>query len=249
MNSFSVDMQQVLGKIPEPMRPTVEGYADLVQSLFGQHALSLTFYGLLAETDRQAEWNAGSDLTQNLIVLDRVDLSALRSLSEHGMRLSHERIAAPIIMTPPYIKESCDTFALEFIEIAQGRIVLFGPDYFQDLEFQPEHVRLQIERELKVILIRLRQSLLASLNEEQAFAAITKDAGRAILRILRGFLWLKGEEQRQPLDAQLTNVEEKTGRHLTGLRHALDPKRSHGWDAFQALYDDVESLGAVADAW
>jgi hypothetical protein len=242
-----IDSQSV-GRVPTLVRQAIQEYWELVHTIFDKHALSLTLFGMVAESELIVEFNASRAHVQNTIVVDSVDLSALRILSEQGMKLSRQRIASPIMMTPSYIKDSCDTFALEMIDITQNRIVLFGEDYFTDLEFHAEHVRLQIERELKVILTGMRQSLLGSLNEDELFATITEDAARALVRVLRGFLWINGERERQSLSVQIAHVEEKTGRKLPGLRHALDPQQPHGWNTFQELYDDVQSLGELADA-
>ena len=38
-------------------------------------------------------------------------------------------------------------------------------------------------------------------------------------------------------------------RELAGVRIALDPAARHGWDEFESLYHDVESLGEIANAW
>ena len=70
-------------------------------------------------------------------------------------------------MTPDYIRSSVDTFPLELIEIQQMHLTLFSEVSFDELTFQDGHVRLQCERELKALLIGLRQVLLASAGEEK----------------------------------------------------------------------------------
>ena len=63
------------------------------------------------------------------------------------------KIAAPLIMTQDYIQNSLDSFPLEFLEIQQHHLCLFGQDSFAELSFYQPHLRLQCERELKSMLI------------------------------------------------------------------------------------------------
>ena len=99
-------------------------------------------------------------------------------------------IAAPLIMTPEYIDASVDVFPLEFIEIQQRHFCVFGPDHFEGLSFDHTHVRLQCERELKTLLISMRQALLSAAGHEKLFKTIEADVADRLMRTLRGLLWL-----------------------------------------------------------
>ena len=68
-------------------------------------------------------------------------------------------------------------------------------------------------------------------------------------RTLCGLLWLNGIREAKPAREVLAEAERKLDRKLPGVRSALDPAAVHGWEAFQALYRDVEALGEIADAW
>ena len=47
----------------------------------------------------------------------------------------------------------------------------------------------------------------------------------------------------------MTEVEKIADRKLSGVRLAMDPSAEHGWVAFEKLYNDVEALGNLVDAW
>ena len=166
-----------------------------------------------------------------------------------GVKFGKAGITAPLIMTPDYIKTSLDTFPLELIEIGQHHLTIFGDDYFNDLNFEDKHVRLQCERELKTILIGLRQGLLAAAGREKFIGALEVDIGEALLRTLRGMLWLKGDRAAKPSAEVLAEVEKIADRKLSGVRAALDASGHHGWDEFDKLYQDVEALGEIANDW
>ena len=234
-----------LDRVTATMRQPLRSYAELVKELAGTNAKALTLFGAVAT----GSFDPGRHTARNVLVVDRVDLSMLRKLADQGTRLGKARIAAPLVMTPAYIKDSLDTFPLELIEIQQQHVTLFGDDHFVGLSFEDGHVRLQCERELKAILIGLRQGLLAAAGREKFIGALEMDVGEGLMRTLRGLLWLKGQKDAKPGSEVLTAAETIIERKLPGVRTALDPAAHHGWDEFESLYRDVETLGEITNAW
>ena len=231
-------------RITEPMREPVRSYSDLVRKLAGDAAKSLTLFGPIAagpfDRDRHS--------VRSVLIVDRVDLAMLRRLAEHGASLGKACITAPLIMTPEYIKASLDTFPLELVEIAQRHLTLFGAEHFDDLHFDDSHVRLQCERELKRILMGLRQGLLAAAGREKLVGALERDVAEGLIRTLRGMMWLEGEKEFKPIPAVVEHAEKLAKRTLPGLRQALDPSARVGFGEFDTFYRDVEALGEIADA-
>ena len=231
--------------IAEPMRPPIRSLADLVRKLAGNHAKSLTLFGAIAA----GSFEATRHTVRSVLIVDAIDLSVLRRLAEHGAKLGKAHVAAPLIQTPKYIADSLDTFPLELIEIHQNHITVFGKDHFEDLSFDDGHVRLQCERELKVLLIGLRQGLLAAAGREKVLAELEVNMAENLLRTLRGMLWLKGRREAQPATEVLVEIENLVQRKLPGVRAAVDREAAHDWSQFESLYRDVEALGETVNAW
>jgi hypothetical protein len=230
--------------LPEASRAAVADYAALLGGLMQGRIQSLILFGAAA-TDR---FDPQRHTVRNVLVLEAIDLQALRRLAEHGTKLGKDRISAPLVMTPQYIRASLDSFPLEMIEIYQEHFVLFGRDHFADLAFEDQHIRLQCERDIKSMLIRLRQDLLAAAGRENVLEAIELDMAEGVVRTMRGLLWLTGQTEGMPAASAVTAVEGLIGRKLDGVRTALDVSAEHGWLAFERLYQDIEALGAYADA-
>ncbi|MFQ5850872.1 MAG: hypothetical protein ACE5JU_09825 [Candidatus Binatia bacterium] len=234
-----------LDRVIEPMRQPIQQYAEQVRALAGDNALALTLFGAIAA----GSFDKTRHTVRNVLVLESVDLEMLRRLAKDGAKLGKARISAPLIMTPAYIKASLDTFPLELIEIHQCHITLFGHDHFETLSFNDAHVRLQCERELKTILIGMRQGLLAAAGREKIFAAIETNVAESLVRTLRGLLWLKDQRDAKPSAQVISEVENIIERKLPGVRDALGVSGPHGWDQFRTLYEDVETMGRIIDAW
>ncbi|MEK6797477.1 MAG: hypothetical protein AABZ12_00780 [Planctomycetota bacterium] len=220
-------------------------YARILDESLGATVVSLTIFGdaIAAVFDPERK------TIRSAILVPEVDLSALRRLAACGERLGRERIAAPLVMTPAYLSGSVDSFPLELLEIQQRRAVLWGDDYFADLKLDQADVRLQCERELKRILLGMRQGLLASGGDPRRVESLERDAAEILSRTLRGLLWLRGTTTWTPLDDLSGKVEKLVGRELPGLRDALDDNSVLGWLQFDQLYNDVKTLAEMVDVW
>ena len=232
-----------IGKIAEPVRAAVGRFVEVIGRLVGSKTKGITVYGPAVNADFDAARHAVS----SVLVLDVVDLNLLRRFATEGARLGKEHISAPLIMTPTYIAESCDTFPVELIEIQQHHVTVLGDDFFNDLTFESQHVRLQCEREFKRILIRLRQGVLAAAGREKMLADLETDIGVHLLRTLRGFLWLKDQKEYQGPKGVIDAVEKMADRKLNSVREAVQGTFEHNWSAYESLYRDVETLAGWAN--
>lgn len=237
----SQGFEQIAHKMQEPLRK----FGNRVQTLAGSNCLAVTVFGAIA-TPR---FDPARHTAKSVVVLLRVDLGMLRLLAQEGAKLGKAKIAAPLIMTPDYIQASLDTFPLEFLEIQQCHICLVGPDHFTDLTFADTHVRHQCERELKTILIAMRQGLLAAAGREKLFGTIESDVAERLVRTLRGLLWLHGQREFLPGIQAVEQVEQQVDRSLSGVRDAVNQSGRHGWEEFCRLYDDIEALKTFVDRW
>lgn len=234
-----------LDRAPAAMRDGIERYAGLVREIFGEHARGLTLYGAIVA----GSFDPQRHTARSVLVLDAIDLRALRTLSECGPQLGKASMAAPVVMTPKYIKDSLDTFPLELLEIHQQHATILGTDHFEQVEFAEANLRLQCERELKTVLIGMRQALLAAAGREEFVDAIQAGIAENLLRTMRGMLWLRERRQALPADRVVADVEGLTGLKLGGVRMALKTQLTHDWGHFETLYRDVEKLGEVVNAW
>jgi hypothetical protein len=221
------------------------GTTELVRAalaVFAERLRGLTVFGTAATADFEPRHRVRSVLT-----LDCIDIPALAQLAQDGPRLGKLHVEAPLIVTPEYVRRSLDAFPLEFLEIHQTRCTVFGDDTFAAIEPHPEHLRLQCERELKRLMIRLRQGLLAGETTPDYLAALLEDLRRHAERILCGFLWLRGD--RLPLTTR--QVWDRASGALDMPLADLRPPtaaESASIDNVQRFYACLEKLAERADA-
>lgn len=234
-----------IDQLVSPMQEPVKTFVSRVQALGGANCLAITAFGAIATPG----FDPAIHTAKSVVILDQIDLPMLRELAKDGAKLGKAKISAPLIMTPVYVKGSLDAFPLEFLEIQQCHHCLVGPDYFSDLTFEIQHIRLQCERELKTILIAMRQGLLAAAGREKMFGAMESDIAERLMRTLRGLLWLHGKKEWLTAIEVVSQIEKDTERTLPGIRNSLEGSRQHGWDDFTSLYHEIDGLKTLADTW
>lgn len=240
---MTTDTQLHLGGVRAERREEASELAGLVATLAGPELLGLTVFGSCVSAD----YDGAAGRLTSVAVLERINLDRLAELAEHGQRLARLDIAAPLVMTPASIDRSRDTFALELLELMQFRATVLGRDYFEGISIEPEHLRLQIERSFKQMLIDLRQGLLYSVGREGMLSEVVESIGERLLRTLRGLLWLRGQREPMSRTHVIAAAAKLAGHELPGVREAAADKMIHDWDEFKELYGDLERLAALSD--
>ncbi len=229
--------------LPEPAQGPVKDLVALIAHLAGDNLRGIAVFGRVCTSDYVPE----TTLVRSVVVLGGMDLLLLDRLRRQGLRLGRRHLQAPLMMTPAYIDESRDTFPLELLEIQQLHAMVFGPDVFASVEFEPRHMRLQAERELKGELINLRQGLLSSAGKDKLLWPLCLEALTQTLRVLRGLCWLK-KAPCPPGDRALLEAAQKlTGIDLSALGGVCEGSGRMDFVSFQQFYRDVERLSDYVD--
>lgn len=230
--------------VPASVREGVRQYADRMSRHAGAHLRSLVLYGPVA----RADFDPRLDSVRSAVVLEGVDLDALRRLAVEGHQFGRWGIGAPLVLTPAFLRDSLDTYPLELIDIQQQHVLILGEDLFAPLQFDAVHVRLQCERELKVLALSMRQAVVAHGGSERSLKRAAWPPVLGMVRILRGLCWLHGKGAGAGPLALVSEAELLLGQPLNGIRHAIE-LRGPDWAAIQGLYDDIDHLGNAANAW
>jgi hypothetical protein len=233
-----------LDRLPVQVRGVVGEFAGYLKQAAGDRVLGLSVFGAAAA----GAIDLDVQVIHTALVLDQVDPDLLERLAADGARWDARRVAAPTIFSPDYIARSRDTFPLEFLEIQQQHVTVLGEDHFAPLEFDPAHVRLQCERELKVLEIGVQQGILVSQGRSESLRILRDDVAERLLRALRGALWLKGTRHALPA-AQVVEVAQRLfDRPLPGISGVLSGAGPAPVRNVHDLHADIQALGKLVDA-
>lgn len=156
---------------------------DLRDSL-GDLLVGVLLHGAEARGDH---FGAAHDLFL-LIVLRDLTPATLRKLRAPVGRWVKKGHPIPRLFSPTTIAESADTFPIELLDIASHKRVLHGEDPFGQIDVDPQHLRLQCERELREKLMRLREAYVESRGRTSELERLLIDSYLAFTEIFRGCL-------------------------------------------------------------
>src|SRR3954463_1908362 len=133
---------------------------DDLRSTHGDNLASIVLYGSAAAGDH-AELRSDYNL---LIALNRItpeDLRLAQAPMREWQRLGHP---LPVYFTVEELSDASDVFPIEFHQMANARVVLYGRDPFESIEFSDANLRHQTEYELRSKLIQLRRMYIPASN-------------------------------------------------------------------------------------
>ncbi len=130
----------------------------------------------------------------SIFVLKEMDLKFLEILAPIGKKYGKQKVAAPLIMTPDYIRTSLDVFPIELLNFKLIHSTVFGEDILADIETNKMDLRHQCERELKVKLIWLRQGYISSLGNRKVLTEGFVNSITGYISLFRGIIVLLGKE-------------------------------------------------------
>lgn len=164
---------------------------DLVTQLraaFGSALKSIVLYGSAAagEQTKRSDQNV-------LVIVDGLDPQHLTAASATSRAWTEAGNPAPLTLTTSEWRGSADIFPMEYADILDRHRVLYGEPPFDGIRVDRRDLRLQLEQEAMGKLLKLRQGVLASGNDQQRQLDLLTASVSAIMIIFRAFLRLHGE--------------------------------------------------------
>lgn len=173
-------------KISEKAKGTIQIFIQKLKEIYREDLVSAALYGSAASgefIDKRSNINL-------LVILKSADLETLAKASPLIKRL---KFISPLFLTEDYVRDSLDTFPIEFLDIQENYSVLYGKDILKGLNIDTRNLRFQCEQELKAKLIILKQSYLRMQGDKLALRDLLFKTFTSIMHILRNLIRLKGK--------------------------------------------------------
>jgi len=232
--------------VAEKIRPFIEeildSYSDNVHSI---HIVGSSL------TDDYHEKT--SDIN-SIFVLKQMELKFIELLAPFGRKYRKNCVAAPLVMTPDYIRTSLDVFPIEFADCKLIHQTVFGEEILKDIEISMADLRHQCEREIKSKLIWIRQAYISSVGDRRILTERFVNSIAGYMPLFRGIIWLMGKERPIGKYQVISFLSDSTGIKTDIFRKILDVKRQNRMLAqdemktvFEEYYEATEKIGKVID--
>ncbi len=202
----------------------------------GKNLESVVLYGSAARGD----FHPGASDLNVLCTLVTIELAELQVLAPVVHWWTHElKEPTPLFFLSEELRRSTDVFAIESLDIKRSHKVLFGKDPVADLDIPMNLHRVEVEHELRLLLIKLRQHVLYSGRNELEFTSVLKKTISSAKTLLRHTLLAFGEEPPMVANDIFARIEQLTGASAETFAAIYEHRETHAWkrDPF-ALYDE-----------
>ena len=126
------------------------------------------------------------------VVLEKLDFQDLQKSLKTVSKGINKKISAPLLLTRKHIETSTDVFPIEFLEMKENHLLLYGEDLLAPLEIKPANIRLFCEEQIKGKLIRIRQAYLEIGLKRKGIEALLKESLASLTPAFRNLIRLKG---------------------------------------------------------
>lgn len=179
-----------MSRIPKNPEETFSEITTDYRQVFGEELLSIILYG----SGAGADYIPGKSDLNFLITLTDRGIEGLDSALETVGKWRKRNVAVPLFMTRSYLAGSLDAFPVEFLNMKRRYRVVSGEDVLEPLSFDPRHIRLQLERELRGKLLHLRSGYLATEGKTNRIRDLIGASLTAFVSLFSALLFLKNLE-------------------------------------------------------
>jgi len=119
-----------------------------------------------------AEFREGHSDLNVLCLVKQATVSDLETLHGVAEWWTQKGNHPPLLFTREELSRSADVFAIELLDMRSRHRILFGENFLTTLEVPLNLHRLQVERELRINWLRLRQGILAAPLDKKSHLGI-----------------------------------------------------------------------------
>ncbi|MFA5257983.1 MAG: hypothetical protein WC360_07525 [Opitutales bacterium] len=228
-----------------------ETFAEQVAQLLGPRLKAVILYGSAAAGDhmgRQSDFNL-------LLVLENIGLEELSCLSSPVKRWRRAGNTAPLLFTEARLLKSADVFPIEMLDMIQSHRVLHGDDLLTGMEVSKQHLRHQVEFELRSKLLKLREAYVLSGGKGIRLFMTLVASLSPVMVVMRAALRLYSDEvPAEKMDA-LRALAAFVPLDLAPFERLLEfkavkkaPRRKELPDLFAAYIRQIETVTDAVDA-
>ena len=239
-----------LERLHASVRADVEAYCARLLGALGASVKAISAYGSATGPDfipKKSNINL-------VVVVGNLATGSLACILDVVAMGRRRRIVPPLLVTPDYIKSSLDVFPIEYLDIRDSQVLLYGDDFFSTIEVGRDYLRLECESQLRAAALRTRQGYLELGAKRKGAEQVLHASVTSLIPVLKAMLRLKSAE----IPLRKTEVVETVGKVFGAdtktfsavLRDRSGDERIDGKNAHRVLatyIDDVESLTGLLD--
>jgi hypothetical protein len=218
------------------MEGKLNEFVSRMKEAAGKNLESVILYGSGARGDYRP---GSSDLNIlcTLVTINVDELQRIAPVVAWWTKEMHE--TPPLFFLTEELRRSTDVFAIESLDVKRAHRVLYGPDVVAGLEVPMNLHRVEVEHELRLLLLRLRQHIVQVGRSELELLQVLKRSISAATALLRHTLIALQEEPPLEVGKLFARIEKVTGASAeTFVKIYGCREKTAAIDDSLVLYDD-----------
>lgn len=243
------EILEKLSHLPDKSRDTAAAFTDKIAKAFGEQLYSMILFGSAAGHD----FIEGKSDINTMIILTSVRVADLEIIMEAGQKYARKGLAVPLVFEQGHVVSSLDTFPIEFSDMKQRHVLLYGEDPLEQATIEKRNLRYQCERELKSILVNLRRGFLRTEAKRENIENLLEDSLSSVLAACRGMIWMADKIPHDDASELLGDIRSIYKCDTTAIDRVwrLRKGQSGATAMLEALFEDyivnIADLAAVVD--
>lgn len=229
----------------------LNGLIEDLRATHGDNLASVVLYGSAAAGDH-VELRSDYNLLISLYRITPADLRQAQAPMREWQRLGHP---LPVYFTVEELSDAADVFPIEFHQMSQARILLFGKDPFEFIKLSDVHLRHQAEYELRSKLIQLRRLYIPASVSLTKLCDLMSDSLASFAALFRAVLLLHGVQApvAKPdcvrTTVRLLNLDDQPFEKIFAMRASgeMPATEQEANDLFAAYMSQIERVVEAVD--
>jgi len=157
---------------------------------------------------------------------------------------------APLFFTAEELRRSADVFSIELLDMQRSRRVLYGSDVIDGIPVPMNIHRVQVEHDLRTLLLKLRQHFVLTGQKENELRSAEAKSSSSVLALLRHTLIAFEEEPPATAQEVFARIAALTGADAEAFTAAfkLRDRHAHAEDIQRAYGQYLNALTVVISA-
>ena len=157
---------------------------------------------------------------------------------------------APLFFTAEELRQSADVFSIELLDMQESRRVLYGADVVAGVLVPMNLHRVQVEHDLRTLLLKLRQHFLLTGQKESELRTAEAKSSSSVLALLRHTLIAFDEEPPATAQEVFARIAALTGADAEAFAAAfkLRDRHAHADDIVRTYGQYLNALTVVVSA-
>ncbi len=238
-----------LAHLPPAARETAAGFTEKLIKKLDDRLYSIILFGSAAGNN----YIEGRSDINLMIILYESSISDLEIIMEAGEKYARKGLAVPLVFEKGHVISSLDTFPIEFSDMKQRHILLYGEDPLVNAVIEKKNLRYQCEREFKSILVNLRRGFLRTGGEREKIEAMLEESLSSALAACRGMVWIADKTPHDDVAELLGDIKEIYDTDTSAIDRVwrLHQGQSGATALLEALFEDyknnIADLAEIAD--